>query len=124
MPPSAKSSIAVRTMRVGELVNSGLTHPSATADSQNARNASMDMVPSKAFSCRARKGLGGVGFAADCASFAAVMSAFMMIGPRRPGRRAGTHTPQPNERARPMGPCFRRDDNRETLAQQPHAKPQ
>src|ERR1019366_8250550 len=29
---------------------------------------------------------------------------------RRPGRRAGTHTPQPIERARCMGPCFRRDD--------------
>src|SRR6266478_1179938 len=87
MPPSAKSSMAVRTMRLGELVNSGLTHPSATEVSQNARNASMDKVPSKAFSCRARNGLGGIGFAADCASFAAAMSAFMMIGPSRPKSR-------------------------------------
>src|SRR5580700_11206358 len=28
----------------------------------------------------------------------------------RPGRRAGTHTPQPIEGARRMGPCLRRDD--------------
>jgi ABC-type Fe3+ transport system substrate-binding protein len=29
---------------------------------------------------------------------------------RRPGRRAGTHTPQPIDRTRSMGPCLRGDD--------------
>ena len=51
MLPSANISKPVRTMRLGELVNSGLTQPSATAASQNARNTSIEMVPSSAFSC-------------------------------------------------------------------------
>jgi hypothetical protein len=57
--PSANISMAVRTIRLGELVNSGLTHPRSTEASQNARNTSMEIVPSSACSCRAQNVLGG-----------------------------------------------------------------
>src|SRR5947209_4817163 len=51
-------------MRLGELVNSGLTHSSATDISQNARNISMETVPMSACSFRAQNDFG----AADRAS--------------------------------------------------------
>src|SRR6478736_709573 len=59
MLPSANMSIAVRTIRLGELVNSGLTHPKPTEASQNDRNTSMEIVPSRVCSCRAQNVLGG-----------------------------------------------------------------
>ena len=59
MLPSANMSMAVRTIRLGELVNSGLTHPKPTEASQNDRNTSIEMVPSRACSCRAQNDLGG-----------------------------------------------------------------
>jgi hypothetical protein len=63
MLPSANISIAVRTMRLGDEVNSGLTHPNATDASQNARNASMEMVPSSACSRRFQNDFLRTGFA-------------------------------------------------------------
>src|SRR6185295_14904506 len=60
MLPSANMSMAVRTIRLGELVNSGLTHPKSTEACQNDRNTSMEIVPSSACSCRAQNVLGGV----------------------------------------------------------------
>ena len=54
MLPSANISYPVRTMRLGELVNSGLTQRSATESSQNARNTAIENVPSRACSCRCR----------------------------------------------------------------------
>ncbi len=50
MLPSANITTAARTMRLGELVNSGLTHPNSTAISQNARKISIEMLPSSACS--------------------------------------------------------------------------
>src|SRR5436309_4623192 len=52
-------------MRVGELMNSGLTHSSATAASQNARKISMEIVPMSACSLRTPNDFGGA-----CASAA------------------------------------------------------
>jgi hypothetical protein len=46
-----------------------------------------------------------------------------MHPPRRPGRRAGTHTPQAIDRARRMGPCFRRDDLVATPSHSPPPHP-
>ena len=40
------------TIRLGELVNSGLTAPTRTTISQNARKASIDRLPSIQFSLR------------------------------------------------------------------------
>src|SRR5690242_13518520 len=63
MLPSANISIAVATMRLGELVNRGLTASARTASSHNARNTSIDSVPSRRFSLRRqadRRGAAGV----------------------------------------------------------------
>src|SRR3954453_12148201 len=59
MLPSANISMAVRTIRLGELVKSGLTHPRSTEASQNDRNTSIEIVPSRVCSCRAQNVLGG-----------------------------------------------------------------
>src|SRR6476660_7319946 len=59
MLPSANMAMAVRTIRPGELVNSGLTQPRSTEVSQNARNTSIEIVPSRACSCRAQNDVGG-----------------------------------------------------------------
>ena len=58
-------------MRLGELVNSGLTQLSATESSQNPRNANIDTVPISACSRRCQNDLtfAGRGCADACVSF-------------------------------------------------------
>src|SRR5689334_3101396 len=52
MLPSANISIAAATMRLGELVNSGLTASARTASSHSARNTSIESVLMRTFSLR------------------------------------------------------------------------
>src|SRR5947209_1828916 len=64
MLPSANISTAAATIRLGELLNNGLTQPATTASSQNARNASIDPVPSIKFSLLRQNNFRGLGLAA------------------------------------------------------------
>src|SRR5712692_6132493 len=71
MLPSANIWTAVEKIRLGEEVNSGLTQPNRTADSQNPRNTTIASVPSHAFSLRRQNEFCGGGRRppAACASF-------------------------------------------------------
>src|SRR5712691_6770014 len=57
MLPSANISTAAIAMRLGELVNNGLTRPKRTASSQTPRKISIEMLPSSQFSLRCQKEL-------------------------------------------------------------------
>src|SRR5262245_16189455 len=89
MLPSANISIAVRTMRLGELVNSGLTQPNATEDSQNDRKTSMEMVPSSARSCRFQNDRAATGPGSAETRFSLVATAASMLDFSRHRQHAG-----------------------------------
>src|SRR5262245_1322993 len=89
MLPSANISIAVRTMRLGELVNSGLTQPNATEASQNDRNTSMEMVPSSACSCRFQNDFVTIGPGSAETRFSFVAIAASMLDFSRHRQHAG-----------------------------------
>src|SRR5712691_11040085 len=80
MLPSANICTAVRTMRLGADVNSGLTQPNCTADSQNARNTATASVPRSAFSLRRQNGRrGGARRSLVSASFALLMASTLRL---------------------------------------------